>query len=359
MVATSILDTLSSEDHQAALKIIYQLGECQTQNQLNHILKTTLIPLVRSNGVFYARLEGEQNNPCLLDAIYPPTLCQCRWDQFIKAAAQISTSDSPPAKERNKPIATGAFCCDNQACTQCSTESNNPSKNDHRYCAILALIDSQIPSVALYFCLYSPQPNNYSTRDIKLLHLLRATLLQTLKVIIYQEQCQNLQHELDCSFVDAEPLAMLREDGELVFKNHAFDEALGHSNCPPLSTFLSSRMKPKSGNIGFNYTQSQIGQHWYDVNVTPISTSAFGKASLYMLRFTRVEDKKIHIISQLEKVGLTNRELEIAVLIYHGLSSHNIASQLNLSYHTVRDHIKHIYSKMGVSTRGEMLMWSG
>ena len=36
-----------------------------------------------------------------------------------------------------------------------------------------------------------------------------------------------------------------------------------------------------------------------------------------------------------------------------------LSEQLNLSYHTVRNHIKHIYRKIDVSSRSEMLTWGG
>ena len=56
-------------------------------------------------------------------------------------------------------------------------------------------------------------------------------------------------------------------------------------------------------------------------------------------------------------MGLSSREIEIARQIFHGISTHNISEQLKLSYHTVRNHIKYIYHKIGISTRSEMLIW--
>ena len=56
--------------------------------------------------------------------------------------------------------------------------------------------------------------------------------------------------------------------------------------------------------------------------------------------------------------GLPNHELEIATLLIQDISTHDISEQLNLSYHTVRNHIKHIYHKIGVSMRSE-IDWKG
>ena len=49
--------------------------------------------------------------------------------------------------------------------------------------------------------------------------------------------------------------------------------------------------------------------------------------------------------------GLTQREVEVLVLLARGLSNKTIAAQLVVSRKTVRNHIEHIYRKIGCSTR--------
>ncbi|ADB30592.1 transcriptional regulator, LuxR family [Kribbella flavida DSM 17836] len=53
--------------------------------------------------------------------------------------------------------------------------------------------------------------------------------------------------------------------------------------------------------------------------------------------------------------GLTDRELEITQLIARGLSTGQLAARLYLSQHTVRDHVKSIFAKTGVTSRGELV----
>jgi DNA-binding CsgD family transcriptional regulator len=52
---------------------------------------------------------------------------------------------------------------------------------------------------------------------------------------------------------------------------------------------------------------------------------------------------------------LTAREQQIAALISQGAPTAEIASRLYLSTHTVRDHIKAIFEKVGVASRGELV----
>jgi DNA-binding CsgD family transcriptional regulator len=52
--------------------------------------------------------------------------------------------------------------------------------------------------------------------------------------------------------------------------------------------------------------------------------------------------------------GLTAREVEVTRLVARGLSTDEIAATLFLSRHTIRDHLKAIFEKVEVSSRGEL-----
>jgi DNA-binding CsgD family transcriptional regulator len=52
--------------------------------------------------------------------------------------------------------------------------------------------------------------------------------------------------------------------------------------------------------------------------------------------------------------GLTGREVEVTRLIARGLSTDEVAAMLFLSRHTIRDHLKAIFEKTGVCSRGEL-----
>jgi DNA-binding CsgD family transcriptional regulator len=70
---------------------------------------------------------------------------------------------------------------------------------------------------------------------------------------------------------------------------------------------------------------------------------------------------------QITKIVLANRELqilsprerEIFALLLKNCTLRQISSDLNISYNTVNTHNKNIYRKLGITSRGELLLKYG
>jgi DNA-binding NarL/FixJ family response regulator len=86
------------------------------------------------------------------------------------------------------------------------------------------------------------------------------------------------------------------------------------------------------------------GQMW--VGRAPTSTMG---ASLKKLKATR---------RQMKAFGLTQREIEIVKAVMAGSSTKGIAERSSISQNTVKSHLAHIFNKMGVSNRVELVQFA-
>ncbi|GJL73485.1 MAG: hypothetical protein NMNS01_26840 [Nitrosomonas sp.] len=347
------LTAFTNEDQQAALAIIDLLGGCQTRNDFNQVLKTTLVPLVECNGAFYVRLEGEQNTPRLLGGINQASFSQPIWKNFLEFVFQNQLLEQPVRGETYTPLAIQDFCYSELICQTYLT-----SRSCHRIdrcCTLVAMLGATGLAATLYFCYLTFQDQFYHSRNFKLLQLLRPFLLQTIKTFLAQEESQNFRLILGHLSDQNEPMAVVRENGALVYKNCTFDKAV---EC---EIFLSTILPQLNVAISRKKTShcflARLGRRLYEIKMKLVNKECSNYEHLYLLRFSRIANQNGRIARQLISAGLSNRELEIAALIYQGITARDISTQIHLSYHTVRNHIKNIYRKMGVSTRSEMLVW--
>jgi DNA-binding CsgD family transcriptional regulator len=79
------------------------------------------------------------------------------------------------------------------------------------------------------------------------------------------------------------------------------------------------------------------------------ASGALGTTALVIEPATAVEIAPIIV----EACDLTPRERQITELIARGLATGEISATLHLSPHTVRDYVKAVFDKVGVSSRGE------
>jgi DNA-binding CsgD family transcriptional regulator len=90
--------------------------------------------------------------------------------------------------------------------------------------------------------------------------------------------------------------------------------------------------------------------HWVVVRAAPLIGATDGY--VITLEAARSED----LIPLLMRAwSLTAREREVAQLVIDGLASEDIARELFISVHTVRDHVKAIFAKIGIRRRQDLV----
>jgi len=82
-----------------------------------------------------------------------------------------------------------------------------------------------------------------------------------------------------------------------------------------------------------------------------LSVLGGGSPSPHKISFSEIENQKSKIENLLEP--LSEREMDVLRLLDSSLSTTEIADALFVSVHTVRSHLKNVYSKLGVHSRYE------
>jgi LuxR family transcriptional regulator, positive regulator of biofilm formation len=60
---------------------------------------------------------------------------------------------------------------------------------------------------------------------------------------------------------------------------------------------------------------------------------------------------------QLEAIGLSRREAEVASIVAKGKSNKEVATDLFVTEKTVKFHLTNIYKKMQVKSRAQLIVW--
>ncbi|MBN2051655.1 MAG: helix-turn-helix transcriptional regulator, partial [Spirochaetales bacterium] len=68
-------------------------------------------------------------------------------------------------------------------------------------------------------------------------------------------------------------------------------------------------------------------------------------------------EKKIPAALKQVNCDLTNREIEVFLLVLKGFSNNDIAERLFISEHTVKKHLKNLYKKLHVKSRIQLMQF--
>ena len=126
------------------------------------------------------------------------------------------------------------------------------------------------------------------------------------------------------------------------------DDAVGTAVLA-LASFI--RASPDGGHGGSNVVTVPGSDGWVTLHASLPGPPGDGRVAVVMERANGARSATV----RLEAFGATAREREVATLLARGLSRAEMAEALVLSPHTVQDHVKSLYEKLGVASRQELV----
>jgi DNA-binding CsgD family transcriptional regulator len=120
---------------------------------------------------------------------------------------------------------------------------------------------------------------------------------------------------------------------------------------PVLALASFVRGMPDGGHGGSNVVTVPGSDGWITLHASLPGLPGDGRVAIVLERAAGARSATV----RLEAFGATAREREVATLLARGLSRAEIAEALVLSPHTVEDHVKSLYDKVGVTSRQELV----
>lgn len=140
-----------------------------------------------------------------------------------------------------------------------------------------------------------------------------------------------------------ELLASIRSEGP------AYSDDSVATSVLALASFL--RGMPDGGHDGSNVVTVPGTDGWITLHASLPGPSGDGRVAIVLERANGARSATV----RLEAFGATAREREVATLLARGLSRAEMAEALVLSPHTVEDHVKSLYEKLGVASRQDLV----
>jgi DNA-binding CsgD family transcriptional regulator len=168
--------------------------------------------------------------------------------------------------------------------------------------------------------------------------------------------------------VTEEANLLLDADGEILYANPRGEELLSlHTERPqahlandgrpaPLLSLIvaqMARLRDSKERVGHNVVTLGDGAQWR-LEIVALSGLPSSGWSLVVLTPIRMPDPD-QLRKRFSGFQISRREAEVLAHVLHGRKACEIACQLGITEYTVKDHLKHAYAKLGVSSRGQLL----
>jgi DNA-binding CsgD family transcriptional regulator len=120
---------------------------------------------------------------------------------------------------------------------------------------------------------------------------------------------------------------------------------------PVLALAAFVRGAPAAAQGGSNVVTIPGSDGWITLHASRPGAAGDHRVAIVLERATGARSATV----RLEAFGATAREREVATLLARGLSRAEMADALVVSPHTVEDHVKSLYGKLGVASRHELV----
>ncbi len=205
-------------------------------------------------------------------------------------------------------------------------------------------------------------PEKFKHKDYQLMEIITPLILLQKRNIIRKKMVQHYKTLLN-EFGEETSLVLLDQNYQVIDCTPSFKSIIAE-DYQYFSKDIMDILDSKNFEIWSTNQQSlsnintvcQSGRRTYEVCIKAIDYNHTTKQHFWLVRLNRLFNEENKGFRKLREAGLTIREIEICASICNGNSNSHIAGQLYITLNTVKTHIKHIFKKMNVSSRLELVI---
>lgn len=360
-------NSLPEKDYVLVFKIIEQLAGCRKRADLIDLLQEEVLTLLEASSCFYCFTDPDLSQVKVLDSVNIPESC------FPSLQEMVSYDLLGPGIAKSlRPVM--AYDVDfPREQIQISKERFFKEKPHYLpaykqyWCRLSSSMGAlNLPELSVGIGIHRLTPNNhpFTVREVRLLELLRPSLMQTIRSLVLSEELNRYRSFADSLANINTPITLVYPDWQVIYQNSAFEQLLTKTKYPRLpNELIVSLERELACYSSKNSNRSNLEIPFYRLNnrtyrptLTKINNNS-ERDFLWMLRMERAVDEYSKLLRRLNALGLTAREVEISILFRNGKGAKEIASRLCISYHTVRNHRVKIFAKTGVSTNSQLIVF--
>jgi DNA-binding CsgD family transcriptional regulator len=205
-----------------------------------------------------------------------------------------------------------------------------------------------------YVCLHREAPQEFSADEVRFVQRLAPHLAEALRMGLLRQACR-------LSDGPSGPgLVILAADGAVAGLNDAAGEWLedlgGHTDGSDLPIEISAlavrlrHLPPTEPAMPRLHVRTRSGR-WAVLHASWMNAPAEKLITVIVQEAASAEIAPMIMAAY----GLTDRERTITALVCQGMSTRQIAGRLHLTADTVQDHLKSVFDRTGVHSRGQLV----
>ncbi len=347
---------VATQDRNLLGSAIHKFAGCNSRDELFKAMQITLVPLLKLDGVFITRFN-QQSGETRISA--EPTLLKSTTANLITLVNQLVINNDPI--RYSTPPGMVIF---NEELQAPKKAVGNNTQWLHHFKSIAGVYDMPSASTGLWFYRKNAKAGAFNQREIIILKYMQPIIIQTVKAIIFQEERITYSNIAEHFLSSNTPKAVIKSDCSVLICNKIFSDQISQ----PENTVLPIRLHkhishlineqsllPKKSTFIPNLAFFRFKRRLYEISISPVEKSDLSQHRTWLLSLQRTSDTALQLSRSLQDANITRRETEIILWMQKGLSCSDVATKLDLSYHTARTHVRNIYKKLNISSSRELL----